>query len=36
MDAAVDYIKKNKLEFDLVAGGETAEFLFILHLFLKK
>ena len=24
MDAAVDYIKKNKLEFDLVAGGETA------------
>ena len=24
MDAAVDYIKKNQLEFDLVAGGETA------------
>jgi len=24
MDAAVDYIKKNKLAFDLVAGGETA------------
>ena len=24
MDAAVNYIKKNKLEFDLVAGGETA------------
>jgi len=24
MNAAVDYIKKNKLEFDLVAGGETA------------
>ena len=24
MDAAVDYIKKNKLKFDLVAGGETA------------
>ena len=24
MDAAVNYIEKNKLEFDLVAGGETA------------
>ena len=24
MDAAVNYIKENKLEFDLVAGGETA------------
>ena len=24
MDAAVDYIKERKLEFDLVAGGETA------------
>ena len=24
MDAAINYIKKNKLEFDLVAGGETA------------
>ena len=24
MDAAVNYIKKNKLQFDLVAGGETA------------
>ena len=24
MDAAVHYIKENKLEFDLVAGGETA------------
>ena len=24
MDAAVNYIKKSKLEFDLVAGGETA------------
>ena len=24
MDAAINYINKNKLEFDLVAGGETA------------
>ena len=24
MDAAVNYIEKNKLEFDLIAGGETA------------
>ena len=24
MDAAVNYIEKNKLKFDLVAGGETA------------